>query len=79
MRKNWRDYLVKAEEDQKVAFVVFEEDSEAGKAYDLVKGIFSDLEVAKEYADSIHNEEDIFVADYADYVEGNYDYLYEVR
>lgn len=78
LRKNWRNYLVNGDEVE-VAYIVFEEDSQKPKMYDLCQGVFSNLEVAKEYAESIHTNEDLFVANYNDYMSGNYNYLYEVR
>lgn len=78
LRKNWRDYLVTTEqaEEMEQTYIVFEEDSPKGKHYDLTKGIFSDLDVSIEYAEAIKDEEKQYVANYKDYVDGNYDYLY---
>lgn len=78
LREDWRNYLVNGEEVDE-AYIVFEEDEKGVKTYDLCVGIFNDLEVAKEYADSIHTTEDLFIAKYDDYMNGSYDYLYEVR
>ena len=80
LRKDWRDYLLTANEaeEAEVAQIVFEEES-GEKNYDLCVGIFSDLEVAKEYASELNkkaNENNKkYVANYRDYVAGNYDYL----
>ena len=59
MRKNWRDYLITNYENAyKIeAYVVFEENENEQKNYDLCHGVFSDIEVAKEYADDIFTTE----------------------
>lgn len=66
-------------EDLDNLYIVFEEDQTGSKNYDLTKGVFNDFEVAKKYAEDIHQKEDLFIAEYKKYIEGNYDYLYEVR
>lgn len=66
-------------EDLQDLYVVFEEDEKGIKNYDLLKAVFNDLEVAKQYANGIHDKENIYVAKYDEYIDGNYDYLYEVR
>lgn len=78
LRKNWRNYLLTSEqaEEMEVAYILFEEDKNGTKNYDLTKGIFSELDVAIEYAEAIKDEEKQYVANYKDYVDGNYDYLY---
>lgn len=79
--KNWREYEVsydKADEmieEGATLYAVFEEDPEGTKTYDLCKGVFTDLAVAKDYASRIAGSDEIHVADYAAYMEGNYDYL----
>lgn len=77
LRKNWRDYEVTAEqaEEMEKAFIVFEEEDGNQKNYDLCVGIFSDLEVAKEYAEAVERTEKLYIANYNDYIGGNYDYL----
>lgn len=62
-------------------FIVFEEDDNPkhAKTYDLCAGVCATLEDAKAYADAIHRSEAIYVADYAEYMSGNYNYLYEVK
>lgn len=80
MRKDWENYLLTANEaeEAEVAYIVFEEESDE-KHYDLCAGIFSDLEVAKEYANELNKKADSgcekYVANYSDYVNGSYDYL----
>lgn len=77
LRKDWRIYEVSWSEAENMdkAYIVFEEDEEGKKNYDLCKGIFTDLEVAKEYAEAITRKEKNYVSNFKDYVEGNYDYL----
>ena len=82
LRKNWRDYdITGADEEVKAdGYVLFEEYH--GQYYDTCKGIFSNLEVAKEYGEAIHetdSAEPLYVAKYSDWTEGNYDYLYEIK
>lgn len=79
MRKNWRDYLITNYENAyKIeAYVVFEENENEQKNYDLCHGVFSDIEVAKEYADDIFTTEIIYVAKAKDYFNGDYNYLYK--
>lgn len=84
MKKEYEQHYITSKqvedmEDTSGLFAVFEEDSDKPKMYDLTKGIFDDFETAKEYAEAIHDKEDIFVANYNDYVNGNYNYLHEVR
>lgn len=66
-------------EDTSGLYIVFEEDGDKPKGYDLTQGIFDDLEAAKEYAEQIHREEDLFITKYDEYMSGNYNYLHEVR
>lgn len=77
LRKDWRSYLINESEAENMdnAYIVFEEDEEGTKNYDLCKGIFTDLEVAKEYAEAMNGKEKNYVANYKDYMDGNYDYL----
>ena len=80
MRNNWRDYLLTVDEaeEKENAYIVFEE-YEDDKNYDLGFGIFSELYVAKEYAESLNKYADEknkkYVAKYKDYVNGSYNYL----
>lgn len=78
MRKNWKDFYATNEEMEameKDLFVVFEEDPEGKKHYDLQLAVFTDLDVAKEYAVWMEDKEKLYVARFKDYSEGNYDYL----
>ena len=84
--KDWKKYNITLDVDEmlengeiKQAFIVFEEEADS-KTYDLCKGIFSDLAVAKEYADELNRFESDescknYVADYSDYIAGSYNYL----
>lgn len=80
LRKDWSDFLISADEAEELeeAYIVFEEEA-SDKHYDLCFGLFSDLEVAKEYASELNkkaNENNKkYVANYRDYVAGSYDYL----
>lgn len=77
----WKDvkkYKIDLEQaDETGGFIVFEE-YEDWKNYDLTFGLFSDLEAAKAYADEIqrNDSEPKFVADYADYINSDYNILY---
>ena len=77
----WEDvkkYKIDLEQAEETGgFIVFEE-YEDGKNYDLTFGLFSDLEAAKAYADEIqrNDSETKYVADYADYINGDYNILY---
>ena len=66
-------------EDTSNLYVVFEEDFEGKKTYDLTKAIFDDKEVAIDYAKNINCNEDLYVAKYDEYFEGNYDYVFELK
>jgi hypothetical protein len=76
--KKYKIDLEQAEENG--GFIVFEE-YEDGKNYDLAFGLFSDLEAAKAYADEIqrNDSEPKYVANYKDYVAGDYNYLYSAK
>lgn len=83
MKKEWRNHLVTSKQIEEMEntsglYVVAEEDTPKPKMYDLCHGVFDDIEIAKEYAGSIYNKEPIFVTDYNSYVEGNYNYLYQI-
>ena len=78
LRDNWREFLAENAASNSDAYIVFEED-DGKKNYDLNKGVFNDLEVAKEYAQAIFVDENIYIARFSEYVSGNYDYLYEVK
>lgn len=80
LRKDWRNFLVTEDEAEELeqAFILFEED-DGSKNYDLCKGVFSSLEVAKEYAEAISGKEPLYIADYKEYVNGNYDYIYVIK
>ena len=79
LRKNWRDYdiTLSDEEVKNDGFILFEEYT--NQNYDTCKGVFSDLEVAKEYGEAIHDDVTLYVAKYSDWVSGSYDYLYEIK
>lgn len=79
LRKNWRDYDItdKEPETYKQAYILFE-DYNDGKYYDLCHGIFSDLDVAKEYADAIKEDEKLYIADHKEWLKGEYHILYEI-
>lgn len=79
MRKNWRDYLVITEKADKNSFIIFEEDFTGTKNYDLIKAIFSNLDVAIEYAQEIFKKEPLYIAIYSDYVKGDYDYITVIK
>lgn len=84
MKKEWENHSItnkKIEEMENTnnLYVVFEEDTPKPKMYDLVHAIFDNLEIAKEYAKCIYNKEPIYVTDYNSFIEGNYNYLYEVE
>lgn len=79
--KNILKYKIDAEQaEEQGGFVVFEEYAPE-KNYDLTFGIFSDLDAAKAYADEIqrNDSEPKYVANYKDYVDGNYNYLYSAK
>lgn len=78
LRKNWRDYLLTCQQAEELdaAYIVFEECEDGSKTYDLTKGIFTDLDVAIEYAEAIKDDEKQYVSTYKDYIVGTYDYLY---
>lgn len=79
--KNIFKYKIDAEQaEEQGGFVVFEEYAPE-KNYDLTFGIFSDLEAAKAYADEIqrNDSEPKYVANYKDYVDGDYNYLYSAK
>lgn len=75
MRKNWRDYIVITEKADKNSFIIFEEDFTGTKNYDLIKAIFSNLDVAIEYAKEIVSKEPLYIAEYQSYINGNYNYI----
>lgn len=83
LRKNWRDFLISSKDLEEYEeagilgnlFIVFEEDPEGKKNYDLSMGVFSDVSVAIEYAQAIINKENLYVANYENYYNGNYDYI----
>lgn len=79
MCKNWRDYLVPTEKADKNSFIIFEEDFTGLKNYDLIKAIFSDLEVAIEYAKDIFRKEPLYITEYQQYIKGDYDYITVIR
>lgn len=79
--KNILKYKIDAEQaEEQGGFVVFEEYAPE-KNYDLTFGLFSDLEAAKAYADEIqrNDSEPKYVANYKDYVDGDYNYLYSAK
>lgn len=79
--KNILKYKIDAEQaEEQGGFVVFEEYAPE-KNYDLTFGIFSDLDAAKAYADEIqrNDSEPKYVANYKDYVDGDYNYLYSAK
>ena len=79
--KNILKHKIDAEQaEEKGGFVVFEEYAPE-KNYDLTFGIFSDLDAAKAYADEIqrNDSEPKYVANYKDYVDGDYNYLYSAK
>lgn len=79
--KNILKYKIDVEQaEEQGGFVVFEEYA-PGKNYDLTFGLFSDLEAAKAYADEIqrNDSETKYVANYKDYVDGDYNYLYSAK
>lgn len=84
----YRDfYLTTQQADELVEkgkdiYVVFEEPNyERGlkkgksKSYDLTQAIFADIEIARKFVESDGGEEPLYIANYADYIAGNYDYL----
>lgn len=58
-------------------YILFEEDPEGTKNYDLSRGIFEGLENAKAAlkSEKAYNKEPVFIAKYNDYMEGNYNYI----
>ncbi len=78
--KDWRDFLITAEEAEELdeAYIVFEEYA-PDKNYDMCFGIFKSLQIAKDYAAELNkkanDDNEKYVANYKDYVAGNYDYL----
>lgn len=56
---------------------VFEEQdaSKPLKTYDLLSGVFDNLDEAKKYAEEMQDEEPLYIARYTDYMNGNYEYL----
>lgn len=79
LRKNWRDYDITDNEPEtyEQAFILFEDDDE-GKYYDLCRGIFTDLDVAIEYANEIKEDEKLYIADHKEWLRGEYHILYEL-
>ena len=81
LRKDWRNFLISADEaeEKEAGYIVFEEDEKGNKIYDLCKGIFSNLEVAKEYDEALNEdvaeENKNYATNYMDYINGSYDYL----
>lgn len=70
---NFHQHLIdNPDEYEGVCYVVFEEDPEGNKHYDLSHGVFDDLEIAKEYATTFPES---YVAVYSEYISGNYNYL----
>lgn len=83
MKKEWENHYVTNRQIEEMEntnnlYVVAEEDTIKPKMYDLCHGIFDNFEIAKDYAKSIYNTEPIFVTDYNSYIEGNYNYLFEI-
>lgn len=75
-KTDFRAHLVNdPDEYEDVCYAVFEEPyDEKGKlkTYDLLRGVFDDLQIAKKYSDTFPESH---VAIYSEYVDGNYNYL----
>jgi hypothetical protein len=58
------------------SYAVFEEDDgKRPKGYDLFQDRFEKLEDAKAYVAADHRDEKLYIAEYHDYMFGDYDYL----
>lgn len=72
-RTDFHSHIINDPDEYKeVCYVVFEEDPEGKKTYDLTLGVFDDLKIAKEYATKFPESH---VAIYSDYISGNYNYI----
>lgn len=73
---DFHQYLIdNPDEYEGNCYAVFEEPyDEKGKlkTYDLLRGVFDDLQIAKEYSATFPESH---VAIYSEYIEGNYNYL----
>jgi hypothetical protein len=78
---NYRDFYLTSDKAEEMVengvtcYVVFEEDdADKPKMYDLTKAIFESLDMAREFVGKNDGAEKLYIASYADYVSGNYDY-----